>query len=106
MSASRMPTFEPEIAQAERQIDRGGRFADAAFAGGDRDHRIDPGNAGLHLVGGMGGAVRLRAGRRRLWRARRGTGGPLGGQRNQRRFHAGHGAHGVFGRARAPAPMP
>ena len=31
--------LQPEIAQAEREIDRGGRFADAAFAGGDRDDR-------------------------------------------------------------------
>ena len=36
-----MPTLRPSVAQAERQIDRGGRFADAALAGGDRDDRLD-----------------------------------------------------------------
>ena len=41
--------LEAEVAQAERQIDRDGRFADAAFAGGDRDDRVDAGNAGLRL---------------------------------------------------------
>ena len=35
---------QAEIAQAERQIERGGRFADAALAGGDRDDRGNAGN--------------------------------------------------------------
>ena len=40
-----MPTLQPERREAEREIDRGGRFADAALAGGDRDDRLDAGHA-------------------------------------------------------------
>ena len=44
MSASRMPVLRPMRLQAQRQIDGGGRLADAALAGGDRDHVLDAGD--------------------------------------------------------------
>ena len=95
-----MPTFMPRSRKAERQIDRGGRFADAALAGGDRDDR---------------GRRRERpsgpccwpwpcvwrgppAGRRALRRTRCGRAGlALGGQRDHRRLHAGHRLDGLLG---------
>ena len=59
--------FEPEIAQAEREIDRGGRFADAAFAGRDRNDRSDARNPGRAAQAACAGAVaRLRAACARL----------------------------------------
>ena len=52
MSASSSPTFRPEGLQAEREIAGGGRLADAALAGCDRDHMLHAGNAlGLGLRG-------------------------------------------------------
>jgi hypothetical protein len=36
-----MPTDAPSAAKRERQVDRGGRFADAALARGDRDDVLD-----------------------------------------------------------------
>ena len=76
MSASRMPTFRPRSRKPEREIDRGRRFADAAFARRHRDDRGDAGNAGrrrrrpvlrrrLRRPGRRRAALRRRGGARR-----------------------------------------
>ena len=77
MSASSMPTLQAVGGKAEREVDGGGRLADAALAGGDRDDRLDAGHAALALAvrrrrmrRAAGAAVRRAAARRRA-RARR-----------------------------------
>ena len=44
VDAAEARAWESVRAQAERQIERRGRFADAALARGDRDHCGDAGN--------------------------------------------------------------
>ena len=39
-----MPTFAPFVGERDREIDRDGRFADAAFAGRDGDDVFNAGN--------------------------------------------------------------
>jgi hypothetical protein len=62
-----MPTLQAERRETERQIDRGGGFADAALARGDRDDRLDPGTPGgssRRRARGRGRARRAGAGGR------------------------------------------
>ena len=66
------PDLEAEIAQAEREIERGGGFADAALAGGDRDDGGDTGDFGLPRHRRAAGRLRRMAvGRDRLHAAGR-----------------------------------
>ena len=74
--------LEPEVAQAERQVDRGGRLADAALAGGDGD---DVGDVGDALAADAGGSRRPGRGRGALVAGR-----ALGGQRDEGVRHAGY----------------
>ena len=98
---------QTEIAQAQRQIERRGRFTDTALAGG---HRDDGGNAGnLRLLRHRRGRTLRRAMRRdglhavrmamrgRRRRCRR-AGFAFGGQRDHGGGDAGNGAYRGLGR--------
>ena len=99
-----MPTLRPRSRSAEREIDRGGRFADAALAGGDRDDRADARNAGGRPRGrcpcppvprgARGAGVRLPA---VAADAAARAAGAFGGERDHDRLHAGNRAHRRFG---------
>jgi hypothetical protein len=99
--------LQAEVAQRQREIDRGGGLADAALAGGHRDDRGDARNAGgalrlrLSLTVRVSVSVTLRSRRARSGRGgtRRGPAAalPLGGERDHRRLHAGDRLHRVLG---------
>jgi hypothetical protein len=91
-----MPTLRPFACKAEREVHGGGRLADAALAGGDRDDRLDARHAApcLMLGGRAGGRGAL--GRRGTRPARKAR-----ARACRRRFHA---AALLFGRQRHDAP--
>src|SRR5262249_32998894 len=89
------PDLEAERSQAEREIDRRGRFAHPALARRDRDDRLDPRHALYGLAarraprGGCSRALRWRTSRRRARFA-------LCRQRDEGRSHARERAHDLF----------
>src|SRR5262249_43998679 len=83
--------LEAERRKSEREIDRGGRLANAALAGGNRNDRLDPGHA-LHGLATRAAARAWRRARVRR-RRRRGAGLALGGQRDHRGGDARQRAH-------------
>src|SRR5262249_58401956 len=94
------PDLEAERAQAEREIDRRGRFAHPALARSDRDDRLDSRHALYGLAarratrgGGSRALRRWTSGRRARFALRR--------QRDQGRLHARPPPHDPF-----PPPAP
>ena len=100
-----MPTLQPALLQREREIDRRGRLADAAFAGGDGDDVGDAGHA-AGTVARIAGGARPGEGRalRRLalWPLPlpppRGAGRTVGRQRHRHAVDAGKRLHHALGR--------
>ena len=58
MSASSSPTLRPGARQRHRQVDRHGRFADAALAGRDGDDRFTSGSSSAGFCPPRGAALR------------------------------------------------
>ena len=86
---------QPQRRETQREIDRGGRFADPTLARGHRDDGLDPRHALNAIAAGSG----TRAGRRRAWRRARRRRARLAfrGQRDERGLHARQRAHRLLG---------